>query len=225
MDDGVAAEVRGIIESSGSTTTTTTDALEFQRSAGVRGVRDRQDVSGDPDEQDNPSTIHPRLSQARISGSGPLSVTISSPEVGGRNRMPTSDPNSSRNDDDDDDDGYTSVQVAVRIRPTLEDDDDDCIKCLLPPPQYLGPASSSSSSLVATPLKPRLPLPAAVPQTLQVGGSKGPVFTFDRVFGKSSRQAELYHSVVAPLVTNCLEGYNATVLACTFSSNARCPVC
>jgi Kinesin motor domain len=217
MDDGEAAEARGIIESSSSTTDAV--ALEVQRSANVRGViRERQDAPGDPDEQDNLSIIHPRQSQARINGSGPLSVSICSPEVGGR--MPTSDTNSSHNDNENDDDGYTSVQVAVRIRPTLEDDDDDCIKCLLPPPQYLGPASSS---LGATPLKPRRP--SAVPQTLQVGGSKGPVFTFDRVFGKASRQAELYHSVVAPLVTNCLEGYNATVLACTFSSNARCPVC
>jgi Kinesin motor domain len=178
----------------------------FKRSTVIQvgGVRERNGVSGDTDEHVNLPSAQPNQYQARMNGSGLLSVAISTPEVGGApNRRED-------NSDADNDDGYTSVQVAVRIRPTLEDDDDDCIRGLLPSPQYLNHLS----------LAPKPPPPLS-PQTLQVGGSKGPVFTFDRVFGKSSRQAELYHSVVAPLVTNCLEGYNAAVLACTF----RCSAC
>jgi Kinesin motor domain len=190
------AGVRG--ESSSIAETGVDATLEVQRTTVIQGtgVRERDGVSGDAEEHNNLPDEKKNESQARRNGSGPLSVAISTPEVRG---VPAKD-------EVDNDDGYTSVQVAVRILPTLEDDDDDdCIRGLLSPPQYLNHPS----------LAPKPP-PLPPHQTLQVGGSKGPVFTFERVFGKSSRQAELYHSFVAPLVTNCLEGYNATVLACTF---------
>ncbi|XP_067646565.1 kinesin-like protein Klp61F [Eurosta solidaginis] len=38
-------------------------------------------------------------------------------------------------------------------------------------------------------------------------------FTFDRVFGTDSRQADVYHTVVAPLIEEVLSGYNCTVFA------------
>jgi Kinesin motor domain len=193
---------------------------EVQRSTVIQfsGARERDDgISGESEDPGNLPNAHPpnQYQARRNGGSGPLSVAaISAPEVGGElNRREGSTSNDADNDNNDD--GYTSVQVAVRVRPTLEDEDDDCIRCLMPPPQHLNHPSG-----VAAPTPPP-PLP---PQTLQVGGSKGPVFTFDRVFGKASHQAELYHGVVAPLVTNCLEGYNATVLACTFSFRSVPPV-
>lgn len=114
--------------------------------------------------------------------------------------------NSSSNEED-----LTSVQVAVRIRPTLEDDDDDCIRCL--PPSAGGAAPTAGRGTGSS--------SASVVRALQIGGSQGPTFTFDRVFGKSSRQSDLYHAVVAPLVSNCLEGYNATVLAYGQTSSGK----
>eukprot|EP00536_Pseudo-nitzschia_multiseries_P000493 jgi/Psemu1/178938/e_gw1.6.175.1 len=53
----------------------------------------------------------------------------------------------------------------------------------------------------------------AAPNVLQLGGSSGPKFTFDQVFGTQTLQGQVYSDRVAPLVANCLEGYNATVLA------------
>ncbi|XP_036217551.2 kinesin-like protein Klp61F [Bactrocera oleae] len=38
-------------------------------------------------------------------------------------------------------------------------------------------------------------------------------FTFDRVFGTDSRQADVYSTVVAPLIEEVLSGYNCTVFA------------
>lgn len=38
-------------------------------------------------------------------------------------------------------------------------------------------------------------------------------FTFDRTFGPSSEQHEVYKSVVAPLIEEVLSGYNCTVFA------------
>lgn len=38
-------------------------------------------------------------------------------------------------------------------------------------------------------------------------------FTFDRAFGPESKQSDVYHVVVAPLITEVLAGYNCTVFA------------
>jgi hypothetical protein len=38
-------------------------------------------------------------------------------------------------------------------------------------------------------------------------------FTFDRCFGGSATQAEIYDDLIRPLLSSCLEGYNATALA------------
>lgn len=38
-------------------------------------------------------------------------------------------------------------------------------------------------------------------------------FTFDRAFGPESKQSEIYHVVVAPLIAEVLLGYNCTVFA------------
>lgn len=50
-----------------------------------------------------------------------------------------------------------------------------------------------------------------VKQTYETKTSKK--FTFDRAFGPESRQTEVYHSVVAPLIEEVLAGYNCTVFA------------
>lgn len=38
-------------------------------------------------------------------------------------------------------------------------------------------------------------------------------FTFDRVFGPESKQVEVYKAVVAPMISEVLQGYNCTVFA------------
>lgn len=98
-------------------------------------------------------------------------------------------------DDNDDNvavnrDVSSTVQVAVRIRPLLamEGDSDICIK-----------VSHGDST--------------NIPNALQIGGTSGPRFTFDYVYGTHVRQSEIYATKIDPLVNSCLEGYNATVLA------------
>eukprot|EP00977_Amphora_coffeiformis_P010189 scaffold2363_cov159-Amphora_coffeaeformis.AAC.51 len=53
----------------------------------------------------------------------------------------------------------------------------------------------------------------AVHNSIQIGGSNGPRFTFDRVFDPTTTQAMLYEQAVAPLIQKCLQGYNATIFA------------
>jgi hypothetical protein len=51
------------------------------------------------------------------------------------------------------------------------------------------------------------------PCALRIGGTSGPSFTFDHVFGIQSPQGSIFEHRVAPLVERCLEGYNATIIA------------
>ena len=48
---------------------------------------------------------------------------------------------------------------------------------------------------------------------VRLGGDAGPKFTFDQVFPLTTSQVHVFQNCVAPLVTSCLEGYNATILA------------
>ena len=83
------------------------------------------------------------------------------------------------------------VQVAVRVRPMLpkEAGNTECV-------DVLRGANQTDTYNV-----------------LQLGGNSGPKFTFDQVFGTETAQCQVYKDRVSPLVENCLEGYNATVLA------------
>ena len=87
--------------------------------------------------------------------------------------------------------GASSVQVAVRVRPMLphEAGNTQCIDSF---------QSSASSSVL---------------DMIRLGGESGPKFTFDQVFPLTASQHDVYRHRVAPLVSSCLEGYNATILA------------
>ena len=87
-------------------------------------------------------------------------------------------------------DPSSCVQVAVRVRPllALEGDDASCVQVLRNGTQ--GPTNS-----------------------IQIGGSSGPQYTFDHVFDMDTTQVQVYESRVAPLIWSCLDGYNATILA------------
>ena len=95
--------------------------------------------------------------------------------------------------DSGEDDGC--VQVAIRVRPMLpnETGTTECI-------DVLRGASRDQEKV-------------DFHNVLRLGGSSGPNFTFDQVFGAQTLQGQVYRDRVAPLVANCLEGYNATVLA------------
>jgi Kinesin motor domain len=87
-------------------------------------------------------------------------------------------------------DPSSCVQVAVRVRPllALEGDDECCVQVL-----YNGTKGPTNS--------------------IQIGGSSGPQYTFDQVFDMETTQVQVYESRVAPLIESCLDGYNATILA------------
>ena len=48
---------------------------------------------------------------------------------------------------------------------------------------------------------------------VRIGGASGPTFTFDEAFSNTTTQYDVFQRRVSPLLTACLEGYNATVLA------------
>lgn len=89
-------------------------------------------------------------------------------------------------------DTNSSVRVAVRVRPLLhfEQGSDHCMQVM----------KSNMNDTYSN--------------VIQVGGQEsGPRFTFDQVFDYSITQEILFQTAVSPLVSCCLEGYNATILA------------
>ena len=89
-----------------------------------------------------------------------------------------------------DDDG-SCVQVAVRVRPMLQFErgagNMECVEVL----------STNGKDMTV----------------IRLGGDSGPKFAFDEVFPYTTSQHDVYENRVAPLVSSCLEGYNATILA------------
>jgi len=107
-------------------------------------------------------------------------------------------------------DEISSVQVAVRIRPSSDKEGGNATAIHALPKQ--------SDSLVATlstdTYHPSSNTSANNCSTVQVRGNESnQTFTFDHVLPPSTEQAELYSSCVSPLIHSCLKGYNATILA------------
>jgi hypothetical protein len=92
-------------------------------------------------------------------------------------------------------DPSSCVQVAVRVRPllALEGDDECCVQVLHNGMSHAGRKGPANS--------------------IQIGGSSGPQYTFDQVFDMEATQVQVYESRVATLIGSCLAGYNATILA------------
>ena len=126
----------------------------------------------------------------------------------------------------------SSVKVAVRIRPLLpfEEGNQDCMDVYLTENdthhqgQLLKSLSGESNSTFGTQTTTQgndtvsghsiSPSPSLVSyNSLQVREAKGQSFTFDNVFPSRTEQVEIYEQSVMPLVTSCIEGYNATILA------------
>jgi hypothetical protein len=125
-----------------------------------------------------------------MSGS-PLETKVDSTAEGS---SPTGDADGI-NENDSNQDAHGCVQVAVRVRPMLPKEA-GCTECI---------------GVLRTSLKNGDNV--GIYNVLQLGGSSGPKFTFDQVFGAQTDQSQVYRDRVAPLVSNCLEGYNATVIA------------
>ena len=96
--------------------------------------------------------------------------------------------------------GATNIQVAVRVRPFLpfEAGSKSCID-VLPGEQQQSQQQLSQG------------------KSVRIGSHHanrdGHTFTFDKCFSGLASQMELYTALIVPLLTNCLEGYNATALA------------
>lgn len=77
------------------------------------------------------------------------------------------------------------VRVALRIRPLVpKETGEGCQECI-----------------------------KCVPGNAQVVMGEDKAFTYDYVFGISSKQEDLYNETVIPLLEGLFKGYNATVLA------------
>ena len=130
-----------------------------------------------------------------------------------------------RPEEEGDREGSSSVRVAVRIRPFLPSEAGTSGVVDVQPPQDHSEHSDHSDgphhSDHSEPRKGgggrgrsrRRRRPLSLPTTLQMGGPAGPRFTYDAIHPPGTSQADLYLETVAPLVRQCLRGYNATVLA------------
>jgi len=89
------------------------------------------------------------------------------------------------------DDSDTAIKVIVRIRPFLpfETGNVNVVEAL-----------ENGKTIKMDPSK----------ATHAVGRTQ---FTFDATYGIDSTQAQVFNKSIRPLVSSCMEGYNATVLA------------
>ena len=109
--------------------------------------------------------------------------------------------------------GATNIQVAIRVRPFLpfEAGTKSCIDVL---------PSDNSDPLSTTPSSDDNDTQQIISQgkSVRIGShhahrENGHTFTFDKCFSGLANQVEIYTALIAPLLKNCLEGYNATALA------------
>ena len=114
----------------------------------------------------------------------------------------------------------TNIQVAVRVRPFLpfEAGSKSCIDVL----PGVGDGDGGVGGVGGRGGEechdePRRQQPLSRGRSVRIGSSvankDAHTFTFDRCFGGSATQAEIYDDLIQPLLSSCLEGYNATALA------------
>ena len=56
----------------------------------------------------------------------------------------------------------------------------------------------------------------------QVAMGDGKQYIFDNVYDENCPQEQIYNNCVKPLIESCLNGYNATVLACKINADILC---
>ncbi|PIL24290.1 hypothetical protein GSI_14043 [Ganoderma sinense ZZ0214-1] len=111
----------------------------------------------------------------------------------------------------------TSVQVALRIRPTTQHDLTSI------PTRFqrnvINAASNTTVSVDATP-SPGPGAPAA-PVSSSANNAKKQMFTFDQVHPPATTQHAMFTSTAQPLISRFTEGYNCTILAYGQTSSGK----
>ena len=109
----------------------------------------------------------------------------------------------------------TNIKVAVRVRPFLpfEAGSTSCIDVLPGSIDDDGglPASSSTSSTSSP--SHQHSRGKSIRIASSIANRDAHTFTFDQCFSGAATQAEIYDELITPLLSSCLEGYNATALA------------
>ncbi len=110
----------------------------------------------------------------------------------------------------------TNIKVAVRVRPFLpfEAGSTSCIDVLPGSIDDDGglPASSSLPSSTSSPSQQQS-RGKSIRIASSIANRDAHTFTFDQCFSGAATQAEIYDELITPLLSSCLEGYNATALA------------
>ncbi|KAK0496881.1 kinesin domain-containing protein [Armillaria luteobubalina] len=114
----------------------------------------------------------------------------------------------------------TSVQVALRIRPTTAQDSTNI------PARFqrsvLHATSSNSVSVEGTSsAPPNASSSSPAPAASSSAASKKQVFSFDQVHGPSTTQHAMFTSTAHPLISRFIEGFNCTILAYGQTSSGK----
>ncbi|KAK0463641.1 kinesin domain-containing protein [Desarmillaria tabescens] len=114
----------------------------------------------------------------------------------------------------------TSVQVALRIRPTTAQDSTNI------PARFqrsvLHATSTNSVAVEGTSsAPPNAGSSSAVPAASSSAASKKQVFSFDQVHGPSTTQHAMFTSTAQPLISRFIEGFNCTILAYGQTSSGK----
>ncbi|THH18433.1 hypothetical protein EUX98_g8959 [Antrodiella citrinella] len=113
----------------------------------------------------------------------------------------------------------TSVQVALRIRPTTTQDASSI------PARFqrtvINSLSSTSISIDLASGAPSSIGSSAAPALTSAANSKKQVFTFDQVHPPSTTQHALFTATAQPLISRFVEGFNCTILAYGQTSSGK----
>ncbi|CAL1705613.1 unnamed protein product [Somion occarium] len=117
--------------------------------------------------------------------------------------------------------GTTSVQVALRIRPTTTQDTSSI------PARFqrtvinaISPTSVSVDAVSSTPASVGANTAATAPIS-SAAASKKQIFTFDQVHPPATTQHALFTATAQPLISRFVEGFNCTILAYGQTSSGK----
>ncbi|KAI8989755.1 kinesin [Trametes punicea] len=110
----------------------------------------------------------------------------------------------------------TSVQVALRIRPTTSQD-----LTSIPTRFQRNVITAVSNTTVSVDATPSSGPGAPAAPAASANSSKKQMFTFDQVHPPSTTQYEMFVSTAQPLISRFLEGFNCTILAYGQTSSGK----
>ncbi|KAH9950282.1 P-loop containing nucleoside triphosphate hydrolase protein [Amylocystis lapponica] len=111
----------------------------------------------------------------------------------------------------------TSVQVALRIRPTTTQDSGS-----IPARFQRSVISAVSQTSISVDVTPSTgPVTAAAGPNSVANAGKKQLFTFDQVHPPASTQHSLFTSTAKPLLSRFVEGFNCTILAYGQTSSGK----